>query len=168
MKKLLLLLTCTLLLFGCAEKQRHYKEKVQCYKTHSVDGSGNDVWLYYYLFMGSNNYYYYNSTTPVTDFSNASWQTSTTSPVNTADAQNVEQMPEQVVSTQEMPADIQQEMESNPENFGGMTADEMGDYEGGGSSSGTSEGNSASDNSSDAGSDSGSDSGGGDSGAGGE
>lgn len=163
MKKIITV-ACLLILFGCHQRKHHYKEKVNCYKTHSVDNNGNDVWLYYYLFWANNNTqcYYYSSPTQVSSFSNTNWQSSNTSPVSGMSENQVEQMPSQEVSTQEMSTEIQSEMESNPENFEGMTQDQMGDYEGGGSYD-------ASDNNSgDSGSDGGgSDSGGGDSGGGG-
>lgn len=155
MKKLLLFI-CLIALFTSCNK-KHYKERVQCYKSHSLDSSGNDIWLYYYLFSMNNNstYYYYSSTSPVASFGGVEWQTSTTNPVSNL---QTEEMPVEEVATEQLPMEVQQEMDTNPENFEGMTQDEMGDYEGGGNES-------APDNSADGGnSDSGS--GGGDSGGG--
>lgn len=68
-----------------------------------------------------------------------------------------EPMQDQQVSVTDLPAEVQSEMEANPENFEGMTEIEMGDYEGTGNDN---SGNDNSSTDSDAGS---SDSGGGDS-----
>lgn len=158
-------------LFGCEQRCNHkkgYKQNVKCYKTHSVDNTGNDIWLYYYLFASSNNqnYYYYSSPTPITSYSGVNWQTSNVNPVSAYDEKQIEQMPEQEVAVQDMNPEMQEQMTENPENFEGMTQDEMGDYEGGTENSSD---NSSSDAGSDAGSsDGGGDSGGGDGGGGGE
>lgn len=157
MKKLFLItLILSVALISCNHK-RHYKQKVQCYKTHSVDNTGNDMLLYYYLFWGQNNQscYFYSSPTPIVSYSTISWQTSTVSPIASMGKEQVEELPEQEVSSQGMNQEMQQEMESNPENFEGMTQDEMGDFEGGNTDSGASDSGSG-------------DSGGGDGGGGGD
>lgn len=160
MKKLFAFLLI-IALFSCTHHS--HKQKIECYRQHTVDDNGNDAWLYWYILgtLNSSNSYYYSSSSPISDYSSVSWNQST--PANTPNLQDqtFEPMPEQVVENQDLSTEMQQEINDNPENFGGMTQDEMGDYEGGGNDN-TSDNSSNDGGSSDGGgSDSGGDSGGG-------
>lgn len=68
-------------MFGCKHKGEKLVE-IQCYKLQQ-DGAPKDMYVYYYLIIKKDttpSYYYYASPSPVTDFSTATWSTSTTLP----------------------------------------------------------------------------------------
>lgn len=167
MKKLITI-GLVLLLTACNNHPHH--QKIQSYRTHSGSSGGvnSDAWIYYYILWNAANTqcYYYSSPYPVSNYSNVSWQSSTTSPIQNMD--EAESMGTQVVENEDLSTEMQQEIDTNPENFEGMTQDDMGDYEsdGGGDgsvSTSSDDGESGSDNGSsgDSGGDSGGDGGGG-------
>lgn len=137
MKKLILI-SCLIILFGCGHK--HHKQIVKCYKTHSISNTGDNFWLYYYYLFWSADHsscYYYSSLTPIYDYSSVNWTQSVKDPLSSFDQTTIETLPEQQVSSNQFNEEMQTEMDTTPENFEGMTADEMGDYEGGTESSGS-------------------------------
>lgn len=163
-------------LFACDQQQHHrtvkhvVNQKVQCYRQHKTNDDGSGAFLFWYMITTMNNgpCYYYASESPVTDFSTVIWQESKDNPITNYDEAEFQQMPEVEVQASELSTEMQMEMDSSPENFGGMTESELGDYEGGGQDNSSDNSAQGSDNSSDGGSsDGGSDGGGGDGGGGG-
>lgn len=164
MKKLIFLMVLSLA-FACGQPTHHHKSyaKQTMHSYQTQDDSGN--WIWWYIMMSNNgsttNYYSYSSPVAVTDFSSVQFTQSATAPI---DLQEAKEMAEQEMTVEELPAEMQAEISDNPENFGGMTEDEMGDYEGGTESDGDN-GSADDGGSSDAGSsDGGGDGGGGDGG----
>lgn len=160
---------------GCTNSttnSKHSKNyKVQTYRVHN---STDDSWIFWYLMMGpNNNYYYYSSPTAINSYADiTTWSTSNTNPIYNVPTENLETGPDQVVAQEEFSPDMQTAMDNTPENFGGMTSEEMGDYEGTNTESETnsnnSDNNSDSDNSSSSSDDGGSSSDGGGGSDGGE
>lgn len=177
MKKTILILTVIIagLFAGCGPKKHEPLShiKVHSYKQKSsvVDNNIANDWIFWYLILNNNGgCYYYQSITPVTNYSNIAWTTSKTVPEELGEKNpNVEDLGEEKVEVNELSPEMQTEIDTTPENFNGMTAEEMGDYEGTSSQPGdnseTSTDNSSTESSSSESSSSG-DSGGGDSGGG--
>lgn len=172
MKKLFTLLTIGILfLTSCDnphERKHHTVFNVHSYRQHQSD----DTWLYWYILMNNSgsNYYYYSSPAPVSSYSNVNWSQSATNPIANVPAESVENLQDVQVAENEMSTEMQTTFDETPENFGGMTSEEMGDYEGTQTTETNSESSSESSGSSDdggsSGGDSGGDSGGGDGGGG--
>ena len=123
MKKLLLLAFIIGIITSCNNGGRTHTTKtitktvkVHVYKTHpagryiETDDQkqpsyvADDSWIYWYIINSNNNsYYYYSSPTPVTNFTNISFQSSTSFPVIAADgsAKPVEE-PEMEVPSEEV------------------------------------------------------------------
>jgi len=169
MKKVILLLAIIGISYGCShrEKKKTAKSvKVKCYKQHSsiVDNDPTNDWIFWYLIMNNNGgCNYYSSTSPVSNYSSVSWSKADRVPEELADKEQVQEQPEQEVEVDDLAADMQAEIDATPENYQGMTYEELGDYE-----NSTQDIDNQSDNSTtESGSDnSGSESGGGDSGGG--
>lgn len=159
MKKLILVLLVSTLFFSCKERHKHshshYKkgdkyQKVVCYK-HKQDNS--DDFLFYYVILstdGSNNYYY-SSPTQVTNFSTVQFSDNTEIAFNSN-----EMVSETPVAQTEFSVETQSTLSENAEYFGGMTEEEMGNYE---TNEDTNTDNNSDSNSESSDSDSGSDSG---------
>lgn len=141
MRKVLLFLVLLVGFTACNKRSR--MAKIKSYRVHNTATADPNDWLYYYVMTsGNNNYYYYTSTTPVTDFSTASWVTSTSLPSEIVNESPFSEISEPL---SELPNEIEVEM-----NEGFDTTEGAGE------------------SSSDSDSDSGGDSGGGDSGGGGD
>lgn len=177
MKKLFAIIYLTSL-FACGQHhvshhiQKHVADqKVHCYRQRITNQDGSSSFIFWYMIWTLNNQscYYYSSDVPITNYSTISWQESDDSPLSTVNPQECEQMPDQVVPEQDMSPEMQAEMNDNAEYFGGMTEDQMGDYENSSDQNATDNSNNGSDNSSDGGSSDGGsgDGGGGDGGDGG-
>lgn len=146
MKKLIFLFSILSVLCSCSNHHTHVKDQhVKCYRQHIETPSGTEM-LFWYLIWNSSgtSCYYYSSPTEITNYSSVQWQSSDRSPI--AESSNIEEMPEQVVSEQNLSAEMQQEIDTHPEDFGGMTQEEMGDYEGGGTDNDGSQDGGSSDN----------------------
>lgn len=189
MRNLVVFLLLLGFLTGCSEpnhRKKSHKKTIKVEFVKFVD-EDTDAITYWYLINNTNGqagYYTYQSPTPVTNFSTVAWSRSVTVPA--AVKTELEENPESLeVEVEDLSVDMQTEIDTTPEDFDGLTAEEMGDYEGGGvfstplddddeTTSDTEEAesdtdaSSESDASSDSGFDSGSDSGGGDGGGGGE
>jgi hypothetical protein len=116
MKKIIVFLLLAFLL-SC---QTYHKEKVHCYKVR-ITNTYTDDWLYYYLITSSDSYYYTSSSTPITNFSTASWQTSKTNPLE--EITEKEELPEEELTTEELPEELQSEIET-AEDLNDATVDE--------------------------------------------
>lgn len=156
-------------LFACSHHQNHHQtikhvanQKVHCYKQHIAHDDGTSSFVLWYMIMTMNNqsYYYYTSDSPVTNFTTVVWQESKENPITTYDEAEFQQVSEVEVQENQLSQEMQVEMDSSPENFGGMTESELGDYEGGGQESNSDNSTQGSDNSSGGGSDNGSSDGG--------
>lgn len=169
MKKIILLLLAGGLFFASCQ-QNHKRErraksiKVKCYKQHSnvSDNDPNNDWIFWYLIMQNNgSCSYYSSPVPVTNYNSVAWTKSEAPPKELQqDNPNIEEQPEQEVQVDDLSTEMQTEIDSSPEDYCGMTYEELGDYE---NSTQDIDNNSDSGTDSDGGS---SDSGGGDSGGG--
>lgn len=194
MKKILslsiLLLIVSIVCFSCGNGNHHDKHKkriaksvkIKRYRQRSsvVDNNPMNDWIFWYLIMHNNgSCSYYSSTTPISNYGSVNWSKSEKVPEELEkemdNKENVQEQQAEQVEVDDLSNEMQAEIDATPENYEGMTYDELGDYEGdGGTSSGrvddeendNSESNESSDNGSDSGSDSGGDSGGGDSGGG--
>lgn len=187
MKKLIYLLIATLMVFGSCQPQKkhkkHKKLKVKELKVHSktVDNDPLNDWLFYYVILNNDSKtggcYTYSSPTQVTDFKSVNWTESKELPqeltefadeladnTNTVNETTIENDIE--VNVEDLSVEMQTEIDMTPEYFGGMTVEEMGDYEGTGSYNDDEAEADTDASDSDSGSDSGGDSGGGDSGGG--
>ena len=155
MKKLLLLLLIPVL-FSCVHKQ--HKQVIHRYKEKKDD----NTFLYWYIIESADNAsqtnYYYSSLDIITDFSDVVFTKSESIPF---DEKSVEELTPEQVSQEELSPETQTEFSENAENFGGMTEDEMGDYEGGSTDNESSYDSGSDGGDSDSGSDGGGDGGGG-------
>ncbi len=166
MKKLILLLAR--ITISCSNNNSRQKKNkhvnVHSWKVtgNTTNSSTDDDWIYWYIIYSNYNTcptccYTYNSNSPVTNYENVQWSQSNQLPteIQSPEAQELEV---QSVEPEQFSEQMENNFDTTPENFEGMTADEMGDYEGAGDGN-----DGSSDNSS---GDSGGDSGGGDSGGG--
>lgn len=108
---------------------KHYKQR-----NPVNDNDPTNDWLFWYLIMhnnGSCNYYYSNS--PVTDYSSVSWSKSDKLPEDLAkDINNPEVVQEQEtqqVAVNDLSNEMQTEIDTTPDDYQGMTYEELGDYE---------------------------------------
>ncbi len=144
---------------SCNHKPKGLKDvKVHTYKQHStvVDNDPTNDWIFWYIIFGNNNScYYYSSPSYATNYSGASWISSPSVPLsinnNNPNSPDVEELTEQNIQINELPQEIQTEIDQSPDNFEGSTNEDVGADDG------------VSDGDSDTGS---GDSGGGDSGGG--
>lgn len=166
-----------LIITSCSKEKgnhRHHKEHfvpVTTYYYH--DSANDDFWLYMMLMNnnGSTTYYTVSSPTPISDFSSSSWTATPTQPPALVEAQSnpAFQVGQESVAVSEFGPQLEATINDNAEYFEGMTTEEMGDYEGGGSDAKAPEEESEqgqNETSSESESSSNSDSGGGDSGGG--
>ena len=167
MKKIAILILLSFALFSCENHSGHRTPKsikVKCYKQHNTTADEDETndWIFWYIIENMDGgCSYYSSSTPVTNFSSVSWTKSQSLPEELNDKENLEQQPEEEIAVNDLSQEMQAEIDATPDNFGGMTYDEMGDYE-----NSTQEGDNSTDGGNDGGSDGGGDSGGGDSGGG--
>ena len=116
---LLFFVSCVYNVNNKHKHQKHFKEKVHCYKVHEVntDGTDNsDVWLYYYvILMSDNSCYYYTSPTSISDFSKTNWISAKENPIE--EIKDEVELPEEEITSEELPETIQSEMDTNPNEF---------------------------------------------------
>lgn len=123
MKKLLFFF-CLIFLISCMstghKHKHHYKEKVHCYKVHKSNVDTDDTWIYYYIIlMNNNSYYYTTSSSSISDFSKSTWTQAKENPMDEINGE--EELPKQELSSEELPEEIQGQMEANPEEFNEAT-----------------------------------------------
>lgn len=185
MKKILYLLLLVTFCFSCGNGNGSHQGKrkkvakslkVKCYKqrnpnTASDNNPMND-YIFWYLIMNNNgSCSYYSSPTPITNYSTVNWSKSDIVPQELNDKENVQEQPEQEVEVDNLSNEMQAEIDATPDNFEGMTFEELGDYENStqdidNNSNTESNSNSESNSSSSSESSSGGESGGGDGGGG--
>jgi len=130
MKKLLLIICLFAVTLSSCDK-RHTKHNVTSYKEHRINDAGLEELIYWYVILSDNNtYYYYSSPTPVSNYSSISWSKSSENPLSNVSESELDKLAEETVTEQELSQDMQQEIDENPDNFEGMSENEMGDYEG--------------------------------------
>ncbi len=132
------LLLGALLLTSCEVRVvKHGKHKktvaVHVIKPHMGHDDVEALQLYWYIIQqhSTGTYYTYSSPTPISNYTGINWTRSVSIPSNVKE--ELEQNPENEVQVEveDLSAEMQTEIDTNAEDFGGMTADEMGDYEGG-------------------------------------
>lgn len=124
----LIALLAVLILSSC-ENNKLSHIKVHTYQVDtSEDDEIDDIIFWYLINMNNGSCYYTTSSTPITNFSGVNWTQSEKTPEELEGLQETEV---QEVEVNELDAEIQEEIDTTPEDFEGMTSDEMGDYEGG-------------------------------------
>lgn len=166
-----LMLLCIFALTSC-ESGQHSRTKQVPVKTYKVQRHNTDDLLYYYVFFANQNYYTYSSSTPVSNFSQVTWQQSSTDPISnitTGNGYTLEQVENVNVDVSDLSEAAQIDVGNDPA-FSTQDLSEAGSETGEGTSTqDLSESSSGSDGGGDSGGfDGGGDSGGGDGGDGGE
>jgi uncharacterized membrane protein YgcG len=94
--KLVAILAVILAVFaGCKpQHHRHYRnleapETVHVYKTHPVNSTDVDSWIYWYVILDNNHYYYCSSPDPVSDFNSVNWSTESSVPSEISGAESI-------------------------------------------------------------------------------
>lgn len=125
MKNLLIfLLAIFLVSCGPAPKHHHYKEKVHCYKVYNSHSNDDNIWIYYYvLLMDNNSCYYTTSSRIISDFSETIWQLAKENPMEKINEEI--ELPEEELALENLPEEMQEEIDNNPDEFNEATSDEI-------------------------------------------
>ena len=114
-KGIKLFMIVALLFIGCVERKKHVA--VHSYKTQDISYD-NDLLsdAFYYVIESGNDCYYATSPSTITNFSNVSWTNSTA--LKSELMQNkIQELEERLVETEELPNDIQADVNTNPGDF---------------------------------------------------
>lgn len=145
---------------SCNHKQHKHQDKqeVKTYREKHITNDGTDDYLYWYVMFNdnTNKYYYYSSPTPLDNYSNINWSSTTTNPVSAS----FEETQSLSIDITELPTEIQTEF-SESQGFESTEQSTSTESEGFGSDN-------SSESSESSGFDSGGSDGGGDGGGGGE